>query len=87
MRADVKFRTAIDRFIRISFAVGAFLGFATLNALVCLDPSFNPGGGNNQDAVLHFVWMDDGVDLGMVPQLPSLGERTFFSYPLIRAAP
>jgi len=31
--------------------------------------------------------MDDGVDLGMVPQLPSLGERTFFSYPLIRAAP
>ena len=30
MRADVKFRTAIDRFIRISFAVGAFLGFAVV---------------------------------------------------------
>ena len=30
MRADVKLRTAIDRFIRISFAVGAFLGFAVV---------------------------------------------------------
>src|SRR5437667_5733793 len=30
MRADVKFRTAIDRFIRISFTVGAFLGFAVV---------------------------------------------------------